>query len=128
MGNLSGGQWSRANLACTLVGQPEVLVLDEPTVGLDPVLRRDLWEIFRRLAREGRTVLVSSHVMDEATRCDRLLLLRGGQILSDSTLPHLLERTGASDAEGAFLALIDQAAARDGAGGVSGSDGQEGAA
>ena len=128
VGNLSGGQWSRANLACTLVGQPEVLVLDEPTVGLDPVLRRDLWEIFRRLAREGRTVLVSSHVMDEATRCDRLLLLRDGQILSDSTLPDLLERTGASDAEGAFLALIDQAAARDGAGGVSGSDGQEGAA
>lgn len=131
VGNLSGGQWSRANLACTLVGQPEVLVLDEPTVGLDPVLRRDLWEIFRRLAREGRTVLVSSHVMDEATRCDRLLLLRGGQILSDSTLPDLLARTGAFDAEGAFLALIDQASARDaasGVSGVSGSDGQEGAA
>ena len=112
--NLSGGQWSRANLACTLVGDPEVLVLDEPTVGLDPVLRRDLWELFRRLAGDGRTVLVSSHVMDEAVRCDRLLLLREGVILSDSTLPELLERTGTTDAEQAFLALIDEAAARDG--------------
>ena len=112
--NLSGGQWSRANLACTLVGDPEVLVLDEPTVGLDPVLRRDLWDLFRRLARDGRTVLVSSHVMDEAVRCDRLLLLREGVILSDSTLPELLERTGTTDAEQAFLALIDEAAARDG--------------
>ncbi len=114
VGNLSGGQWSRANLACTLVGAPEVLILDEPTVGLDPVLRRDLWEIFRGLAREGRTVLVSSHVMDEATRCDRLLLLRGGEILSDSTLPDLLDRTGTRDAEEAFLALIDEANAREG--------------
>ncbi len=107
--NLSGGQESRANLACTLVGDPEVLVLDEPTVGLDPVLRRDLWDMFRGLAAQGRTVLVSSHVMDEAVRCDRLLLLREGRILSDSTLPELLERTGAADAEEAFLALIDQA-------------------
>lgn len=105
--NLSGGQLSRAGLACTLVGDPEVLVLDEPTVGLDPVLRRDLWEIFRGLAAEGRTLLVSSHVMDEATRCDRLLLLRRGHVLSDSTLPELLERTGAADAESAFLALVD---------------------
>ena len=107
--NLSGGQESRANLACTLVGDPEVLVLDEPTVGLDPVLRRDLWEMFRGLAARGRTVLVSSHVMDEAVRCDRLLLLREGRILSDSTLPELLDRTGAADAEEAFLALIDEA-------------------
>jgi ABC-2 type transport system ATP-binding protein len=107
--NLSGGQESRANLACTLVGDPEVLVLDEPTVGLDPVLRRDLWEMFRGLAAQGRTVLVSSHVMDEAVRCDRLLLLREGRILSDSTLPELLERTGTADAEAAFLALIDEA-------------------
>jgi ABC-2 type transport system ATP-binding protein len=107
--NLSGGQESRANLACTLVGDPEVLVLDEPTVGLDPVLRRDLWDMFRGLAAQGRTVLVSSHVMDEAVRCDRLLLLREGRILSDSTLPELLERTGTADAEAAFLALIDEA-------------------
>jgi ABC-2 type transport system ATP-binding protein len=112
--NLSGGQLSRASLACTLVGDPEVLVLDEPTVGLDPVLRRDLWELFRELAGRGRTLLVSSHVMDEATRCDRLVLIRGGSILSDSTLPELLQRTGTDDAEQAFLALIDEAAARDG--------------
>ncbi|CAN7189163.1 ABC transporter ATP-binding protein [Knoellia sp. LjRoot47] len=110
---LSGGQRSRASLAAALVGDPEVLVLDEPTVGLDPVLRRDLWNLFRRLAgEEGRTLLVSSHVMDEATRCDRLLLLREGEILSDSTLPELLDRTGALDAEQAFLALVDEAAGR----------------
>ena len=117
VGTLSGGQRSRVSLACALLGRPEVLVLDEPTVGLDPVLRRDLWDLFRRLAAEGRTVFVSSHVMDEASRCDRLLLLREGRILSDSTLPELLERTGAADAEGAFLALIDAADAADGPGG-----------
>ena len=111
--NLSGGQESRASLACTLVGDPEVLVLDEPTVGLDPVLRRDLWDLFRRLSAQGRTVLVSSHVRDEAVRCDGLILLGRGRILSDSTLPELLERTGTTDAEQAFLALID-AADRDG--------------
>ncbi len=114
--NLSGGQLSRASLACTLVGNPELLVLDEPTVGLDPVLRRDLWAIFRGLAAEGRTLLVSSHVMDEAVRCDRLLLLRAGHVLSDSTLPELLARTGTDDAESAFLALVDEADGRDGGG------------
>ncbi|HMM95573.1 MAG: ABC transporter ATP-binding protein [Micrococcales bacterium] len=111
--NLSGGQLSRAGLACTLVGDPQVLVLDEPTVGLDPVLRRELWQIFRDLAGQGRTLLVSSHVMDEAVRCDRLVLLRAGHVLSDSTLPDLLQRTGTDDAEAAFLALVD-AAAEDG--------------
>jgi ABC-2 type transport system ATP-binding protein len=111
VGRLSGGQRSRVSLAAALVGEPEVLVLDEPTVGLDPVLRRDLWDLFRRLAHdEGRTLLVSSHVMDEATRCDRLLLLREGEVLSDSTLPELLDRTGAADAEHAFLGLVDDAA------------------
>jgi len=115
VGNLSGGQRSRVSLAAALVGDPELLVLDEPTVGLDPVLRRDLWDLFRQLAHaEGRTLLVSSHVMDEATRCDRLLLLREGEILSDSTLPELLCRTGAPDAEQAFLALVDEAAGRPG--------------
>ena len=79
-------------------------------VGLDPVLRRDLWELFNRLAAQGRSLLVSSHVMDEASRCDRLLLLREGQILADDTLPALLARTGTDDAEQAFLALIDRAA------------------
>ncbi len=107
--NLSGGQYSRASLAATLVGGPEVLVLDEPTVELDPVLRRDLWAMFRALAEAGRTLLVSSHVMDEATRCDRLLLLREGEIISDSTVPELLDRTGAPDVEEAFLTIVDTA-------------------
>jgi ABC-2 type transport system ATP-binding protein len=106
---LSGGQESRVSLAAALVGTPEVLILDEPTVGLDPVLRRDLWAIFRRLAGEGVTLLVSSHVMDEATRCDRLLLMRAGAILADDTLDDVLAATGAPDAEAAFLALVDRA-------------------
>ncbi|WP_338748555.1 ABC transporter ATP-binding protein [Janibacter alittae] len=107
---LSGGQRGRASLAAALVGDPELLVLDEPTVGLDPVLRRDLWALFRRLADDGVTLLVSSHVMDEAGRCDRLLLLREGVVLADDTPARLLERTGAADAEGAFLALVDEVA------------------
>jgi len=105
--HLSGGQRSRVSLAAALVGSPELLVLDEPTVGLDPVLRRDLWELFRRLAAEGTTLLVSSHVMDEATRCDRLLLLREGRLLADDSPGGLLARTGAPDAEQAFFALIE---------------------
>lgn len=107
-GKLSGGQRSRVSLAAALVGSPDLLVLDEPTVGLDPVLRRDLWELFHRLAARGTTLLVSSHVMDEAARCDRLLLLRAGRILADETPAELLQRTGSSDAESAFLRLIDQ--------------------
>ncbi|WP_377640328.1 ABC transporter ATP-binding protein [Oryzobacter terrae] len=127
--NLSGGQRSRVSLACALVGDPEVLVLDEPTVGLDPVLRRDLWGMFRHLAEdEGRTVFVSSHVMDEAVRCDRLLLLREGHVLSDSTLPELLERTGTSDAEQAFLALVDAEAGRTAGGRTAGGGGGGGPA
>ncbi|WP_462288110.1 ABC transporter ATP-binding protein [Nostocoides sp.] len=104
---LSGGQRSRVSLAAALVASPELLVLDEPTVGLDPVLRRDLWDLFHRLAAGGTSLLVSSHVMDEATRCDRLLLLRDGRLIADTTPAQLLERTGAADAEAAFLALID---------------------
>jgi len=108
---LSGGQRSRVSLAAALIGSPELLVLDEPTVGLDPVLRRDLWALFHRLADAGTTLLVSSHVMDEATRCDRLLLLRDGLLLADETPDGLLARTGATDAEGAFLALIEKGVA-----------------
>jgi ABC-2 type transport system ATP-binding protein len=111
-GRLSGGQRSRVSLASALVGEPELLVLDEPTVGLDPVLRRDLWRLFHELAAAGTSLLVSSHVMDEATRCDRLLLLREGELLADEPLPMLLERTGSVDAEQAFLALIDAAEER----------------
>jgi ABC-2 type transport system ATP-binding protein len=106
VGRLSGGQRSRVSLAVALLGRPELLVLDEPTVGLDPVLRADLWDLFHRLADAGRTLLVSSHVMDEATRCDELVLMRDGAILAHEPPAALLARTGADDAEGAFLALV----------------------
>jgi ABC-2 type transport system ATP-binding protein len=104
---LSGGELCRVSLAAALLGTPELLVLDEPTVGLDPLLRRDLWAIFHRLARDGATLLVSSHVMDEASRCDRLLLMRGGELLADETLDGLLASTGAPDVESAFLTLVE---------------------
>jgi ABC-2 type transport system ATP-binding protein len=106
---LSGGQRSRVSLAVALLGSPELLVLDEPTVGLDPVLRRDLWALFHRLAAEGAAVLVSSHVMDEAERCDRLLLMRSGRLLADAPPAELLRRTGTADVEAAFLALVEGA-------------------
>ncbi len=106
VGSLSGGQQSRVSLAAALLGSPELLVLDEPTVGLDPVLRAELWTLFRRLQNSGTTLLVSSHVMDEATRCDRLLLMRMGEILADETPDGLLALTGTTTAEDAFLFLI----------------------
>ncbi|HWL96515.1 MAG TPA: ABC transporter ATP-binding protein [Nocardioidaceae bacterium] len=109
VGRLSGGQSSRASLAVALLGSPDVLVLDEPTVGLDPVLRRDLWALFHRLAESDVTVLVSSHVMDEADRCERLLLLREGLLLADDTPAALRERTSSADIEGAFLTLVEKA-------------------
>ena len=108
---LSGGQQARVSLATALLAEPELLVLDEPTVGLDPVLRRDLWRLFRGLADRGRTLVVSSHVMDEASRCDRLLLLRDGHLVADDTLDGVLARTGAHDVEGAFLVLAAEVAA-----------------
>ncbi len=106
VGSLSGGQRGRASLAAALLGRPELLVLDEPTVGLDPVLREGLWALFRTLADAGTTLIVSSHVMDEATRCDRLLLLRNGELLADVTPDELLRMTDSTDADAAFLALI----------------------
>lgn len=106
---LSGGQQARVSLATALLASPEVLVLDEPTVGLDPVLRRDLWALFRRLADGGATLLISSHVMDEADHCDRILLMREGRLLADGTREELLARSGAESAEGAFLQLVEQA-------------------
>ncbi|WP_178359312.1 ABC transporter ATP-binding protein [Mycolicibacterium hippocampi] len=104
--NLSGGQRTRVSLACALVAHPELLVLDEPTVGLDPVLRADLWDRFDRLARNGTTLLVSSHVMDEAEHCADLLLMRDGQILAHSTPSRLREDTGCQSLEKAFLSII----------------------
>jgi ABC-2 type transport system ATP-binding protein len=105
-GNLSGGQRTRVSLACALVSHPDLLVLDEPTVGLDPVLRVDLWEQFHRLARDGTTLLVSSHVMDEAGHCGDLLLLREGRLLAHTTPAQLREDTGCSSLEEAFLSVI----------------------
>jgi ABC-2 type transport system ATP-binding protein len=106
---LSGSERARVSLATALLNEPELLVLDEPTVGLDPILRRDLWDTFHALAGEGTTLLVSSHVMDEAGRCDELLLLREGRIVAAEPPGELLARTGAPDLERAFLALLEAA-------------------
>jgi ABC-2 type transport system ATP-binding protein len=106
-GRLSGGQRSRVSLACALLGRPELLVLDEPTVGLDPVLRMDLWERFAAMAEAGTTIIVSSHVMDEAARCERLLLMRDGRLLADRTPAAILASAGTDDLETAFLRLIE---------------------
>ncbi|KPI21140.1 Sulfate-transporting ATPase [Actinobacteria bacterium OK074] len=111
-GRLSGGQRSRVSLAVALLGTPELLVLDEPTVGLDPVLRRDLWALFHTIAEQrGATLLVSSHVMDEAERCHHLLLLREGRLLAADTPDALRRRTRTDTVEAAFLHLVDEAAA-----------------
>jgi ABC-2 type transport system ATP-binding protein len=113
VGSMSGGQRSRASLAVALLKEPDLLVLDEPTVGLDPVLRQDLWALFHRLADGGSAVLVSSHVMDEAERCDRLLLMRSGEVIADGTPDEIRERTGAADIEGAFLAVVSAGSTND---------------
>ncbi len=106
---LSGGQRARASLATALLGNPDVLVLDEPTVGQDPLLRRELWDAFHGLAENGATLLVSSHVMDEADRCDELLLLRDGKLLATGTPDELRRRTGTRDLDDAFLRLVEEA-------------------
>ena len=107
VGRLSGGQHSRVSLATALVGRPELLVLDEPTVGLDPLLRRDLWASFARLAADGATLLVSSHVMGEAERCDELLLVRGGRLLARGTAAEVRARAGGESMDEAFLRLVE---------------------
>lgn len=111
VGRLSGGQRSRASLAVALLGHPDLLVLDEPTVGLDPVLRRDLWALFHRIADAGAAVFVSSHVMDEAERCDRLMLMREGRIIADGAPAEVKEKSGSHDIEAAFLAIVAEDAA-----------------
>jgi ABC-2 type transport system ATP-binding protein len=103
---LSGGQYSRVSLAVALLGSPDLLVMDEPTVGLDPLVRKELWTVFRRLADEGATLLISSHVMDEADRCDRLLLMRAGRLLASCPREELLAHTDCSSVESAFMRLV----------------------
>ena len=105
--DLSGGQRTRVSLAAALLADPDLYLLDEPTVGLDPVLRRDLWQLFKRLASQGKTLLVSSHVMDEAGRCDRVLLMREGRLIADATPDELRRNTGEDDLERAFLVLAE---------------------
>ena len=107
---LSGGQANRASLACALVGSPEVLMLDEPTVGLDPLTRESLWQTFRSIADDGTTILVSSHVMDEATRCDSVLCMRDGRFLAHEPIADIQRRTGTTNPDAAFLALVKEAA------------------
>jgi ABC-2 type transport system ATP-binding protein len=115
--NLSGGQRARVSLATALLREPDLLVLDEPTVGLDPVLRAQLWGTFRDLAAGGATLLVSSHVMDEAVSCDKLILMREGDLLAAAAPQDLLDRTGAEDMERAFLRLIEESPGRNRAAG-----------
>lgn len=107
---LSGGERARVSLACALLGEPELLILDEPTVGLDPVLREELWEMFASLAAAGTTLVVSSHVMDEAGRCDRILLLRDGDLIADDSPNALRRLAGTEDLDQMFLTLIRQRA------------------
>ena len=107
---LSGGERARVSLGSALLGDAELLVLDEPTVGLDPLLRRDLWAIFHQIAQQGKTLLISSHVLDEARRCDHLVLMREGHVLATGSLDELRQRTGRDDAEEVVISLIEQTA------------------
>lgn len=106
--SLSGGQRARVSLAVALLGDPDLYVFDEPTVGLDPILRNELWDMFRDLANSGKTLLISSHVMDEADRCENLLLMREGKLLWSDTRKGLLNETGKSNVGDAFVAMIER--------------------
>ncbi|MEV4755563.1 ABC transporter ATP-binding protein [Micromonospora sp. NPDC049559] len=128
VGTLSGGQRSRASLACAIIGRPELVILDEPTVGQDPVLRADLWEKFHAMAAAGTTLVVSSHVMDEAGRCDRLLLIREGRLIADDTPAAVRAAAGTDDLEQAFLRLIRDREAAATAGGPAGAGASAGRA
>lgn len=107
--SLSGGQKQRVSLAVALLGGPKLLFLDEPTVGLDPVLRENLWDLFNRLSAKGTTIIISSHVMDEASRCHDLLLIRGGQLLAHSSPEVLRQKTGTKSVEDGFIKLVEAA-------------------
>jgi ABC-2 type transport system ATP-binding protein len=107
--SLSGGQKQRVSLGVALLGDPELLVLDEPTVGLDPVLREQLWKLFRQLVESGKTIIISSHVMDEADRCDSLVLIRDGKVLAHATPAELVRQTGARNVEDSFIKLVGDA-------------------
>lgn len=104
--SLSGGERTRLALATALVGAPDLMILDEPTVGLDPLLRKDLWQIFKELTNQGKTLLISSHVMDEAVNCDYILLLRDGQVIAQGSSVELFKSTGKSDMEEVFISLV----------------------
>ena len=104
---LSGGMRTRCSLACALVHKPELLLLDEPTVGVDPQLRVQLWDRFRKMAAGGTTIVVSSHVMDEAERCDRLGLIRFGKLLAEGTVAEIKSKAGVDRLEDAFLRLSE---------------------
>lgn len=106
VGSLSGGQTQRVSLAVALIGGPELLVLDEPTVGLDPVLREQIWQLFRRLVADGTSIIISSHVMDEAERCDNLVLVRDGKVLAHDSPASLRKLTGTLSVEQSFLQLV----------------------
>ena len=105
---LSGGERARLALATALVGKPEILILDEPTVGLDPLLRRDLWRLFHRFTAQGKTLLVSSHMMEEADHCDELILLRDGAILAKGTPQQLRQETGLENMDSVFISLVEK--------------------
>lgn len=106
VGNVSGGQKSRVSLGAALLGQPRLLVLDEPTVGIDPVLRAQIWEQLKQLSANGTTLVVSSHVMEEAEHCDNIILLRDGGVLAHDSPSSLMKKTNTKNIESAFLQLV----------------------